>query len=277
MLDIGDAKIPMEPLELTNMYARLNVEELSEESLNELPPLTASKPASPPGADEYDVDQAQDVYELYLISYCCVSDMNRFCSFIREIWSSYRSGATTLEAAAITTTTALDLARGLDEEYQRYSATNAVDLVRKFYVTQCTLHGEDPDYCERPEDVANFRMYNVADASFLSVYMLLDAYSAVMKPGILPSYKSGFYDTYNPSSNRSKKSGREKWEEDRIILLEILLDFFVINRISYALPAEDEIIRALRPFMNNKLITFPVLMARQVFFDTHHVLREDIS
>lgn len=187
MLDIGDAKIPMEPLELTNMYARLNVEELSEESLNELPPLTASKPASPPGADEYDVDQAQDVYELFLISYCCVSDMNRFCSFIREIWSSYRSGATTLEAAAITTTTALDLARGLDEEYQRYSATNAVDLVRKFYVTQCTLHGEDPDYCERPEDVANFRMYNVADASFLSVYMLLDAYSAVMKPGILPS------------------------------------------------------------------------------------------
>ncbi|TLD38177.1 hypothetical protein E2P81_ATG03852 [Venturia nashicola] len=274
--DYGEAKMPNNPVELNNMFARLDVEEPSEDFLSAPTPSRAAESTSSPDADEYEVEQSLDIYEILLARHAFITDMNRFRSFIRETWILYKSGATTLEAAAITTNTTLDFARGLDEEYQKYCPTTAFELIKQFFVSQCILHGEDPNFRERPKDPVNFRMYDVADAGFLSVYILLDAYTAVMLPGTLPTYKPGFYGTYNPSSDRTKKSGREKWEEDRIILLEILSDFFVINRMP-PLPAEDEITRSLRPFMSTKVITFSVLMAAQVFLDTHHVLRDHIS
>lgn len=275
-LDIGEAKLPNNPVELNNMFARLNVEEPSDDFLNASPPLRASRSTSRTDTDDYEVEQSLDDCEVSWARHAFITDMNRFRSFIRETWNLYNSGATTLEVAAITTNTTLDLALGLDEEYQKSYPTSAIDLIQQFFDCQCTLHGEDPYFREQPEDPMNFRMYDVAEAAFISVYDLLDAFADGMTPGMFPTYKPGFFGTYNPSTDRSKKSGREKWQEDRIILLEILSDFFIINRMR-ALPAEDEITRSLRPFMSTKVITFSVLMATQVFLDTHHILRVHIS
>ncbi|RDI78380.1 hypothetical protein Vi05172_g11587 [Venturia inaequalis] len=278
-LNIGETEIPNKPVELTNMFARLNVEEPSEQFLNALPTQpTSSVAESAPSLemDEYEVEQSDDLREVILARNAFMTDMNRFRDFIGHTWHLYKTGATTLEAAAISTNTALDLARGLHEEYQNYFPTSIVDLIHDFFAIQCAWRGEDPNYRELPDDPTNLRMYDVADISLVVVYSLLSSYAALLKPGSMPLYKPGFYGTYDASSDRSKKSGREKWEEDQIILLEVLSDFFVISHLP-PLPAEDEITRSLRSFMTNKLITFPVLIATQTFLDIHHVLRDKIS
>lgn len=271
-----EAKMPNNSVELSNMFAGLDVEEPSEEFLNGLPPSRAAETVSSPETDEYEVEQSDDIYEVLLARHAFMTDMNRFRDFVRETWCLYKTFATTLEAAAIATNTALDLARGLDEEYQKHCPTSAADLIGPFFAVQCILHGEDPDYRELPDDPTNLRMYDIADCSFVLVYSLLNSYAALMKPGSMPQYKPGFYGSYDACSDRSKKSGRQKWEEDQIILLEILSDFFVISQLT-PLPAEDEITRSLRSFMSTKSITFPVLIATQIFLDTHHVLRDQIS
>jgi hypothetical protein len=107
--------------------------------------------------------------------------------------------------------------------------------------------------------------------------MLLDSFKNVLKPGRIPEYKLGVFGNYDPSSDRSVKTAREKFQEDKIVLLEILPEFVVLSKLTEKAPAEDELTRGLRLMFNSHQIPLWLVFATQIFLDIHHLLRQDIA
>ena len=94
-----------------------------------------------------------------------------------------------------------------------------------------------------------------------------------------PEMKPGFYTTYNPSSNRDRKSDREKFMEDKILLLEMLPEFYFHCRITKPNPSpvEDEFTRLLRAMFETKEVTLPLVFAATLFLGIHHMLRAGVG
>ncbi|KAI0436204.1 hypothetical protein F4803DRAFT_557228 [Xylaria telfairii] len=53
----------------------------------------------------------------------------------------------------------------------------------------------------------NYDTYDIGYGTYLTTYRLLDAFVNVLQPGRLPIYKEGVYGYYDPTSDRSKKTG----------------------------------------------------------------------
>lgn len=118
-------------------------------------------------------------------------------------------------------------------------------------------------------------MYDVAESVFYPTYMLLSAFNDLVDEDHIPQSKPGLFGTYDPSSDRSVKTPRERYQEDKIILLETLPDFCLICKGTDQALAEDELIRGLRAMFEKREIW--LVFAAQVFLDIHHVLREDVG
>ncbi|OCL05854.1 hypothetical protein AOQ84DRAFT_399341 [Glonium stellatum] len=166
-----------------------------------------------------------------------------------------------------------DLAAEFIKAFPEYA--DAEKIIKIFYVAQCLTHGEDPMYKERPDDGLNFKMYDVGSLAFLPTLVLLSSFASVLEVNSTPIMKPGFYGHYNASSDRKAKSSREKFLEDKIILLEALPDFCLIARANNtSIPGEDELTRGLRKFFKDKTISLWLVFAAQTFLDINHSLRE---
>lgn len=82
------------------------------------------------------------------------------------------------------------------------------------------------------DDPFNLACYDIANWLFLPAYAQLDGFASLVQPDHLYVYKPGHSGTYDPCADLTAKSNREKYQEDRIILLEVLSDFcFVAHMI----------------------------------------------
>lgn len=271
-------EIPTDSSEsLSNQFKHLDIHEPSEAFINA--PDNVPKTTTEGDTEvRYEAERLQDFDEAYFAFQLLLQDFSRFRNFIDETWVGYREGAWDLVAASITTNTAIDLARRLEDELQPLFAKQdgAAKMLERYYAVQCISRGGHPDHTERPGDDMNYQMYDIADHIFIPSYMFLKAFGALVGPRNIPQYKPGFYGTYDPSSDRSKMSAREKYLEDKIVLMEILPDFCVIGQVMKTVPAEDELTRGLREMFKTHNIPVWVAFAAQIFIDIHHVLREDV-
>jgi hypothetical protein len=93
--------------------------------------------------------------------------------------------------------------------------------------------------------------------------------------------KRGIYGTYEPQTNRNSMSNREKFGEDKILLLEELEEIYFYCRTTdprrSGPPIEDEFTRGLRSMFKTKEVTLPLAFTTTLYLDIHHVLRQDID
>lgn len=125
----------------------------------------------------------------------------------------------------------------------------------------------------------NFAMFDVADALFWPAFVLLDAFSHMHKINPHPEMKPGFYGTYDPLSDRNTKKNREKFLEDKILLLEALSEFYFYCHTTKVgpLPVEDDLTRLLRSMFESKVVSLPLVFAATLFLDIHHILRDEVD
>ncbi|KAE8318189.1 hypothetical protein BDV41DRAFT_523652 [Aspergillus transmontanensis] len=62
----------------------------------------------------------------------------------------------------------------------------------------------------------------------------------------IPQYKPDFHGQYDPTRDRTKKTAREKFAEDKTILTEHLGEFALLCMRVPKMVAEDELTRGLR-------------------------------
>jgi hypothetical protein len=263
-------KKPKTMNEIFNMFEHLELEEPSAT-------FKQAPDATPAPAPIYKAERPNDIEEDFFALHLLLHDLARLRTEVSHAWAGYKQGGHDLIAASLTTNTAVDLARSMVEDAKSTFAKHggAIRMLQIYYASQCIAGGTTEAYKQRPGDDMNFTMFKVADAMMWPAYTLLDAFSRMHKVNPRPEMKLGFYGTYNPASDRDRKSDRDKFIEDKILLLEMLPEFYFHCRTTKPNPppVEDEFTRLLRSMFETKEVTLPLVFAATLFLDIHHMLR----
>ncbi|KAI0416786.1 hypothetical protein F5X98DRAFT_387764 [Xylaria grammica] len=209
-----------------------------------------------------------------------INDMNRVRAHVRWVWSNYKVGAFELAAAAIATNTAIDLVRNMMEDVLPLLNSNGGlgYMLQKFHIVQCLMQGWTMDDIFTDEDDnLNYDTYDVGYGSYLTVYRLLEAFVGVLQPGQLPIYKEGMFGVYDPTSDRSRKTGLQKFEDDRALLMPFFTELTTTIRGVQDWPVKDEFLRGIEELSKTKEVPFYAVFAAQIFLDITYKLGEDIQ
>ena len=92
-------------------------------------------------------------------------------------------------------------------------------------------------------------------------------------------YKLGFLGVYDPTKDRGNMSGPEKFDEDKILLLEVLSDTVFLDYANkkVGLSATDELTTAVVLFREQGRHTLALDFAAQIYLDIQHILRSKSS
>ncbi|PVH92820.1 hypothetical protein DM02DRAFT_698351 [Periconia macrospinosa] len=271
--------------ELMNIFEHLELEEPSE-AFEQAPDMTPTK------APIFRAEHPVDMEEAYFVFYLLLRDFANLRTEVLRAWSGYNQGGHDIIAASITTNIAVDLARSMTEELRKLSEKHSgiMKMYQVFCASQFISESTAKRMCkkdienilnfrERPGDEMNFTLYKVADNVLWPAYTLLNGWCSMHKANPHPEMKRGFYGTYDPASDRKRKTNRDKFLEDKILLLENLPEFYFYhcNTKPNTSPVEDEFIRGLRTMFETKTVTLPVVFATTLFLDIHHILRDGVD
>lgn len=225
---------------VVNLFENLDVEESSDAFLKSEPASADQKLIGDPQV-QYGVNQPQNLEEVYFAVHCFFNDLDNIRRYLQGVWDGYKQGVFDLVAASITTNTAIDFAKRLEEDFLETFPKHAdfEQHINVLYMILCSAIDQTPGSKERPDDEMNFAVYKDAEPMLFPAYMLMSSFNSIIEPGILPVYKAGHYGVYDASSDRASKSSREQFREDKIILLELLPDLYIFSLRSSGIPAED--------------------------------------
>ncbi|KAH8696777.1 hypothetical protein GQ44DRAFT_719095 [Phaeosphaeriaceae sp. PMI808] len=261
---------------LDNIFAVLTVEEPSEELLNAPDTAPAVEEVEPASA-LYEIEPFDDPLELYLGTAAILQDYSKIRSAIGHIWHSYSQSCTSLVSAAATTNVAIQMAQQLEEQFLKDhpSQSDTVHARAIFFGAQCLLQGQDPTTRARKSDPMNLSLYELVETCLLSSHTLLKSFRDVLRDNHLPLYKPGFFGVYDPTKDRGKMSGLEKFDEDKVLLLEILSDIVFFNHANrkVGLSAADELTKAVGLLREQGCHSLTLDFAAQIYLDIKHILR----
>lgn len=276
---------------LDNRFSALEVEELDDFDLfQEVTASPAAKKSSvkprqvvfQPNTDDDD-DNAD---ELQFAIYCFFEDLNNARLHLQKLWTQYKLGMISLEDVSLITNTTFDLARRADEELCLSLSHNpeAASLFSEpgqlgyiLYIYSCMTNGVDPTKQQEPDDWFNYEMADLGQWLYLPMKTMLSAFCKVINPGRLPLFRKGFYGTYRPEANRSRMSLREKFAENKIVIMEALPDFCMMEMGNVEPVGQDELTKGLKEMCTTKKASTWLLFATQVFLDINHLLRLQVN
>lgn len=253
--------------QIRNIFDSLDVQEPSQEFLAR-PGVSVPRSTT---EHRYKAKVVHSLEEQYLAAHCLFQDLRNLRSFLRQLWASYRTGETNLVAASITTNTAIDFVRDIEQDYlqQFPDQSDYQGIVALFYKVQCASRGQHPNHRQQPGDLFNFAVYDLAEECLLSTYIILNSAQNVISPGNLPIYKAGHFGQRDLRRNWSQKSPRQKFKDDQLVLLEAFPDLLLMKTITLQSPlAEDALIRGFRDLQPGKGIPLWTVFATQCFLDT---------
>ena len=262
-----------------NLFDNLDIQEPSQAFLDapNVERATNTKSIREP---KYEAEKLQSLEEQYLATHCLFQDVRYIRSFLRQLWTSYKDGGLGLIAVSITTNTAIDFVRSMEEDFlqQFPNKSDYKSIMSIFYGAQCLHRGHDPGTRQRPDDPFNFGVYDLAEEIMMPTYIVLDSLQRIISPGSLPLYKPGHFGTRDTGVDWTSKSPREKFLDDRLVLMEAFPDLMLMTMITSKSPlAEDELIRGIRQMAPGKVISLWLVFAAQCFLDAQHVLGRDVA
>ncbi|KAJ0167056.1 hypothetical protein CTA2_4618 [Colletotrichum tanaceti] len=266
-------------LHLSNRFAALPVDEPSQAFLDAFRNAPRERP-EPRDEDpvSYEAEPQTSLEDVLFAFAVLVNDLGRIRSRIEWIWSNHRDGIFDLAAAAVATNTAISVARGMIEEVA--PLVDAQDrgitgVLNKFWLMSCLQKGYAVEqvYTADSKDNFNYDLYDIADQCYMVAFRLVDGFAAVLDPRQLPLVKEGIFGEYHPDSDRASKTGREKFREDKILLMEFFTELVTVIRSVPNYPVQDEFLREMKRFDKAPVVSFPLVFAAQVFLDIHHTMR----
>ncbi|KAI8933054.1 hypothetical protein NX059_009700 [Plenodomus lindquistii] len=270
------SKAPRSVEEVQNMFANLDVEEPSEEFQTAASAANTPSTAKKPNV-RYTAEQPPCLLEEVLAIEFHLVDLKQFRLEVATCWESYKQGRLDLIGASIITNTAVDLARSMEQDLQhiidkRGGVNQMLNMWMEGFCKECHTTVSDK---EHPEDETNFKLYESADSIFCIPILLLSEFLSYVEPGVFVYVKRGQFGIYDPSSARESKTPREKFREDKALLMEMLPEFLIVG--CQNTPVDDELTRGLRTAFETKKIPLWLAFALQLYLDIHNCLRDRVD
>ncbi|KAG6000820.1 hypothetical protein E4U21_004963 [Claviceps maximensis] len=273
---------PSENSELRNRFASLAVFEPSSEFLKA---ADFERPAKPQNdTNRYESEPMDSLEDAFFALTVLINDMNQVRSRIRWIWSNYKIGIFDLAAASIATNTAIDLVRNMMEDVIPLLEMHGGlgKMLSHFHVMQCCRKGWSVDDLTLPirddfNDNFNYDMYEVAEGTYLAAYRMLESFIPVLKDDQLPVYKEGIFGYFDPRSDRSRKTGRQKFQDDRALLMPFFTELMTVIMLFDDWLVKDEFIRGMEELRKTRQVPFYAVFATQVFLDITYELGPTIE
>lgn len=277
-LRVADGGSVLESGERANIFDNLKLEELSQAFLD-APDIVRATGADANDESHYEAEVIQSPEERYLAAHCLFQDIRNIRNFLRALWSNYRELQIDLVAASVTTNTAVDLVRDLENDFtHRFPDMSGYEEISHFfYVVQCAHRGQHPSHKERADDYFNFKMYDIAEESMMPTYIILNSLQDIISPVHALVYKPGHFGHRDTTTTWSQKSPRGKFQDDKLVLLEGFPDLHLLATTIKNNPlAEDEFLRGIRDMKPGREIPLWLVFAAQCFLDAQHVLEGDL-
>jgi hypothetical protein len=261
-------EIDAKECQLANIFEHLTVEEPSEvgDSITDTRREEAVKNISVTVSDAVD-DEKQ---EAFIASVCLSRDSHRFLEDLREVLKSYQQGRIDLVAAAITTNTAIEFSRKLQEEFEATfpKQKRSHELCCLYCVHLRATNGEDRD-SDYQKDTCLMTAREVL-SRFIDQIRGHPADVVLKVPAEhLPLYMGG--------SDRSVMDMEEQFDQDFDLAMGILPEFFELVHAQPRVQAEHELFRGLRHVVTDKEQSFWLTFAFQVYLDIQHILCENVD
>ena len=104
-------------------------------------------------------------------------------------------------------------------------------------------------------------------------HTLLRSFVPVLQQDSIPVYKPDYFGIFNPKIDCTKLSPAQKFNEDKLVLLELLPEFCMIGLYNISLPVRDEITTGFAEFARTKKPSLWLCFAAQVMLDSYHIVR----
>ncbi|TVY48092.1 hypothetical protein LOCC1_G002056 [Lachnellula occidentalis] len=219
-----------DPLEqVTNIFEALEIEPDTEHTMTE---PTPSAPKTQKSIPDVVFEEERSMEETLWLIYCFFEDFNIAREHLKDLWTTYKHGAIDLSTAALSTNTAFELfKRAEDELVAELRSTLPPDLMNRIrgyeeiqgllYTTTATARGKNTESRRSYDDPYNFQLWDIADWTCLSVYIILISFLPVIQRDHVPVCKPGYFGKLN--LNEDVLYPGEKFTQDKIVLLERLL------------------------------------------------------
>lgn len=265
--------------QISNIFDSLDIQE-SSQSFLDAPDVQLETDIGDSREPNYEAEQSQSVEEQYLATHCLFQDVKQIRSFLRQLWASYKDGDISLVAASITTNTAIDFVRGLEQDIlQRFPDKHGYEtIVAIFYCAQCASRGHDPFSKRDLDDDFNLEGYDLAEAVMLPTYLFLECLQRDIAPNHIPVYRPTHDEVRDTTTPWTERSDREKVRDDHLVLMEAFPDLVLMSMLTSRVTlSEDELIRGIRQMAPGKVIPLWLVFAAQCFLDTQHLLDRDVG
>jgi hypothetical protein len=260
----------------STLFESLTIEEPPEGDPKVPRPMTTPQGEHHELNEQFVAEEVKTAQEKYMAAHCLFHDIAKIREFVAKIWSV---GAFDLMNCAVATNTAIDLVRQGQRDFENEFGTafNYEELAGYLYAAQCRSQGLDAEKRVFSDDPINFEAASIANFVMLPVYILLSSFKDVLTDGSIPVSKPGYFGGYDLSSDRSKKGPREQFEEDKVVLMEIMADVCWLTAITPGIPAEDNFTRMARVMRKDGTIELWGVFAAQIFVDINHILRSGVD
>ncbi|ORZ39898.1 hypothetical protein BCR44DRAFT_368888 [Catenaria anguillulae PL171] len=262
-------------------------------SSSELQPPTSCDSSDDPDLAGAITIEDTELSEMFLAVFFFFSDLQQLRSFVMDSWEQYRDGKLDLVTASLTTTFAVDLVRtaqvdcfaSFDIPFKDYDS-----ITRFVFGELCLARGKYPEFSVAFCNDEDESMWPTADFMFMSAAGLAKEVGHIIRSFPIDreiiSVDPEQYGVYDPLVDRTKLSGKDKVQENRVILLSLL---GYIHNYRYIrnqdLVIHDTFIQELVDTSRGRRPTDPPLrpftaataFAVQVFFDTHSILRSGVD
>ncbi|KAE8371592.1 hypothetical protein BDV26DRAFT_275762 [Aspergillus bertholletiae] len=263
-------------------------------SLNKFAVLTVEEPQEPQQAHgtppesqkvikvelvEDDEDEDADSYygHTFFKAFCLFQDLHNLRAFISHTWSEYRDKKIDLMNAALVTDSALQLARdlvqGMEEDWVSSTLLPDGNFQGMVFNAACITRGILPTPSVEIGLPYNKHMADVAEWCYLPTRVILESFANVLQANHLPVFKKGYFGIYDPKANREGMSLGQKFNEDKILLLQLLPEFCMIDTFGIRMLTSDSITKGLVQFCKTKQLDTWLCFASQTLLDVHHVMR----
>ena len=263
--------------QVRNIFESLQLEEPSQEFLDAPNVKPVDRTTSTP--PRYEAEAVQTIEEEYIAAHCLFEDVRHIRRFVCQLWTNYQEGMD-LIAVSVTINTAIGFIRDMEQDLvQRFpSMTEYESIVKTFYSIQCLTRGQNPSSKQRPGDIINMAVYDLAEDVMMPTFILLNSLQDVIQGGYAPLYKPGHFGYRNTSTPWKRKTPREKLQDDKLVMMEAFPDLFLFaDMTTKSTLAEDELIRGIRQMGPGKDVPLWLVFAGQSFLDAQHELDRDVS